>query len=125
MDASVEARVPFLDEDVVDLCLRLPLSKKVRGGKGKWILRKAVSGLIPDFVLERKKVGFCGSARTMLQQRTRARMSEQLGNSRLLKEILTTEGHQKVQRDALEASDRENPGLWTLYNLAQWGDRWL
>ncbi|MBM65196.1 MAG: asparagine synthase (glutamine-hydrolyzing) [Myxococcales bacterium] len=125
MDASVEARVPFLDEDVVDLCLRLPLSKKMRAGKGKWILRKAVTGLIPDFVLERKKVGFCGSARTMLQQRTRARMSEQLASSRLLKEILTKEGHQQLQRDALEASDRENPGLWTLYNLAQWGDRWL
>lgn len=125
MDASVEARVPFLDEDVVDLCLRLPLSQKIRGSKGKWILRKAVRGSIPDFVLDRPKVGFCGSARTMLQERTRQRMSQQLAESRLLKEILEPSAHQRLQQDATEASDRENPGLWALYNLAQWGDRWL
>jgi len=55
---SVEARAPFLDLDVVDLARRIPSRLKLRNGQTKFVLRAAMKGLLPDWVLERKKQGF-------------------------------------------------------------------
>lgn len=55
------ARTGFLDRDVVDFALRIPAHMKVsdNGEKtGKWILRKAMAGLLPDEVLWRRKAKF-------------------------------------------------------------------
>ncbi|MBL0141888.1 MAG: asparagine synthase (glutamine-hydrolyzing) [Betaproteobacteria bacterium] len=58
MMVGLEARAPFLDNEVVDLARRLPTSMKCRGGKGKHILRKAMRGWVPDRLLDRPKKGF-------------------------------------------------------------------
>jgi asparagine synthase (glutamine-hydrolysing) len=55
---SVEARAPFLDLDVVDLARRIPSRLKLHNGQTKFVLRAAMKGLLPDWVLERKKQGF-------------------------------------------------------------------
>jgi len=55
---SLEIRSPFLDRDLAEYCLRLPYSAKHRSGQQKWILRKAVEGLVPPLVLKQKKKGF-------------------------------------------------------------------
>ncbi|MFN0072017.1 MAG: asparagine synthase (glutamine-hydrolyzing) [Chloroflexota bacterium] len=59
MAAGVEARVPFLDDDLLDLALRLPPDVKLRGmGQTKVVLREAVRPWLPLEVLERPKTGF-------------------------------------------------------------------
>ena len=58
MMVSLEARAVFLDNDVVDFCARLPYGYKYRRGVRKFLLREAVRGLVPDFVLKRAKKGF-------------------------------------------------------------------
>ena len=58
MMVGLEARAPFLDNEVVDLARRLPASLKCRGGKGKHILREAMRGRVPDSLLDRPKKGF-------------------------------------------------------------------
>lgn len=58
MAFGIEARVPFLDNDLVDLALGLPASMKVRGGSKKFLLRRALRGVIPDEVLDGPKTGF-------------------------------------------------------------------
>jgi asparagine synthase (glutamine-hydrolysing) len=56
---SIESRVPFLDYRLVELALSLPSSCKIRKGTTKYILRKAMKGLVSDRILERKdKIGF-------------------------------------------------------------------
>jgi asparagine synthetase B (glutamine-hydrolysing) len=47
MAASVECRTPFLDRRLVELGLALPAGWKIRHSWGKWILRKAMSPLLP------------------------------------------------------------------------------
>jgi len=58
MAVSLETRVPFLDHRVAELAARLPLSMKVRGGKGKHILRELLYREAPRALFERPKAGF-------------------------------------------------------------------
>lgn len=58
MGVSLEGRVPFLDHKFVELAMSIPQSVKTRNGTLKYILKKAVRGLIPDKMIDRKKQGF-------------------------------------------------------------------
>jgi asparagine synthase (glutamine-hydrolysing) len=58
MGVSLEGRVPFLDHKFVELAMSIPESVKTRNGQLKYILKKAVRGLIPDELIDRKKQGF-------------------------------------------------------------------
>jgi len=66
MAASVEVRVPFLDNDLVDFVFQLPPSIKVRGLKGKYILRRALEGVLPRAILSRRKTGFAAPIRSWI-----------------------------------------------------------
>jgi asparagine synthase (glutamine-hydrolysing) len=58
MANSLEVRVPLLDHKVVEFAYSLPLHMKVRNGQGKYLLRNAMSHLLPKELLDRKKKGF-------------------------------------------------------------------
>src|SRR5690606_36556212 len=54
MAASLEARVPFLDHELVEFAMRIPSDLKVRDG-GKWILKEVARQVIPAAVIDRPK----------------------------------------------------------------------
>lgn len=58
MAASLELRVPFLDHKVVEFAWSLPSSLKIRGGEGKWLLKKTATPLLPHEIIHREKKGF-------------------------------------------------------------------
>jgi asparagine synthase (glutamine-hydrolysing) len=58
MAASIESRVPFLDDRLVEHVAALPSDLKVRMWQTKAIFREAVRDLIPPDILARKKMGF-------------------------------------------------------------------
>jgi asparagine synthase (glutamine-hydrolysing) len=58
MAHSLEVRVPFLDHHVVELCAKIPSDVKVRRLTTKHILKEAARGLVPDQVIDKRKVGF-------------------------------------------------------------------
>lgn len=58
MAASLESRVPMADPRLVRFAFRVGFDAKFRGGASKWILRQAVSDVLPQMVLTRRKVGF-------------------------------------------------------------------
>lgn len=55
MGHSVEGRFPFLDHRVVELAATIPPPYRLNGLKGKYILRKAADGLVPQDVIDRRK----------------------------------------------------------------------
>jgi len=58
MANSIEGRIPFLDYELVDFANSLPQNLKLKGTTGKYILKKALEGVLPDEILYRKKQGF-------------------------------------------------------------------
>jgi asparagine synthase (glutamine-hydrolysing) len=58
MASSIEARVPFLDKELVEFSAQLPPKLKLNGSIDKYILRKSMNKKIPDFILKRKKQRF-------------------------------------------------------------------
>jgi asparagine synthase (glutamine-hydrolysing) len=58
MAHSLEARVPFLSHRFVEWALTIPADLKLRGGTGKYVLRRAVEPWLPQGALDQRKIGF-------------------------------------------------------------------
>jgi asparagine synthase (glutamine-hydrolysing) len=58
MGVGLEGRVPFLDHHLVGLALGIPSSLRIKNGTLKYLLKKAVAGVVPDWVIARPKQGF-------------------------------------------------------------------
>lgn len=123
MAASVETRVPFLDNDLVDFCMRLSGSQKVRLGQKKWLLKKALEGLVPDEVLYGKKTGFGvpygywlrGALKPFFfdQIETFQRKHPEILNRAVIKNLYDEHSAQKRDRSFL---------LWKILNFAIWAN---
>ena len=70
MAHSVEARVPFLDTELVHLALGIPSTAKLRGDTGKTVLREAMRGLLPEAAIAREKRGFTPPDRSWIKDTT-------------------------------------------------------
>ena len=82
MAHSLEGRVPFLDTEFIDLCLRIDPDLKLysKFGIEKWLLRKAFEDLLPKEIVWRDKMEFaqgCASS-GVLEQHAEAAISEQV-----------------------------------------------
>ena len=62
MAHSLEVRVPFLDHELVEHCATIPDELKVRRRETKYLLKRAAHGLVPDDVINKKKIGFFNTA---------------------------------------------------------------
>jgi len=58
MHSSIEARSPYLDPELVEYVSSIPSNKKMKGMQLKFILKKALKDVIPEFVINKKKSGF-------------------------------------------------------------------
>ena len=58
MAVSLEAREPLLDHRLIEFAASLPESMRVRGGQGKWLMKRSMRRYLPDDILFRRKQGF-------------------------------------------------------------------
>jgi asparagine synthase (glutamine-hydrolysing) len=58
MFAGIEARAPFLDIELVNYVAGIPADIKYKNGEKKAVLKKALKGVVPEFVINKKKSGF-------------------------------------------------------------------
>lgn len=83
MAASVEVRVPFLDDTVVDFMERVPASLKIRGGNQKYLLRQAMRTELPRDVIRRRKAGFGLPVRSWIRTELREMVEDLLSPGRV------------------------------------------
>jgi asparagine synthase (glutamine-hydrolysing) len=119
MATSLEGRVPFLDHKFVELALSIPASVKTRNGELKYILKKAVRGVIPDDLIDRKKQGFGVPLQDWLMDRLGDEIRSQLSKFCQQTDILNAG---EVARFVTSAKGSK---VWQLYNLALWHDRFI
>jgi len=119
MAASVEARAPFLDHRLAEYVSALPDDARVRGVSTKWILRSALSRLVPAGALSLRKGGWLpgGSLRGELSGVARDHLTGPASLTRAYYEP-------KVLDRVLDEHDKGRKGheelLWTLLNLEIW-----
>lgn len=58
MAVALEVRVPLLDHRLLELAATMPLAFKIRGGRGKWLLRQILRRYVPDHLFTGPKWGF-------------------------------------------------------------------
>jgi asparagine synthase (glutamine-hydrolysing) len=83
MAYGLEARVPFLDHELVELCARIPVSLRHRGLREKYLLRRAMEGVLPPDILWRRKRPLVAPIETWLAGPLPAFAEEVLSAARL------------------------------------------
>ncbi len=120
MLASIEARAPFLDREVLELVLPAAADLKVRGFTTKAILRKAAQGLVPDRVIARRKRGLSVPVAQWLNGGLADLASRHLARCRLFP------GAPTAALLAEHRAGRRNHArkLWPLLVAELWAERW-
>jgi asparagine synthase (glutamine-hydrolysing) len=123
MAVSLEGRVPYLDHRVVEFSARLPLSMKLRNGKGKWILRRVLYQYVPPELIDRPKKGFALPIAEWLRGPLREWAEELLRESRLRDDGYF---HPKIVRqiwvDHLSGQRDLRHHVWALLMFQAWLD---
>ncbi len=124
MATSLEARVPYLDNDVVDLALSIPSALKVRGGDRKWILKRAFAGALPEAVLARGKEGFSMPMKHWLAHEWNPLMHELLSPRSLAAQGLFDARYvDQLMREHETGAQNHSHLLWALMVFQLWRDR--
>jgi asparagine synthase (glutamine-hydrolysing) len=124
MAASLEARCPFLDQRLIEFVGALPTTMKIGPEGTKLLLRRALRGLVPDALLDRKKHGFEVPVRKwMLGDLSGMAESLLLRRDAAIGEWVDLETVRGLWRRLRAANDTQLARqCWTLLNLAVWHD---
>jgi asparagine synthase (glutamine-hydrolysing) len=127
MAASLEVRVPFLDQDVVSFCSSLPDSQRVRLGNRKALLKLAARGLVDDEIIDRPKRGFFHSALgTWLEVQRDDLLSETLLDPRTAERgLFRGEEVERLLASAGGEGKKASQRLFCLFLLERWLRQWV
>jgi asparagine synthase (glutamine-hydrolysing) len=114
MGVGLEARVPFLDHELVALAMSIPSDRKAPDGRLKHLLKLAVRELVPTELIERRKQGFGVPVDELFAGRLSALAAAELGTF--------CDATDFLDRDAVMTLVRQGHGskTWYLLNLAMW-----
>jgi asparagine synthase (glutamine-hydrolysing) len=125
MAHAIEARVPFLDHPLVEFSLALGNNHKIVGGDTKRMLRRAMKGVLPEVVRERRdKLGFQtpetvwfrGALRGLIHDGAEVTLSR-------YPELINPVGARALRDAMLEGRRPVEASLWRIVNLGIWGER--
>ena len=122
MAHSLESRVPFLDAEVVDFSFNIPSHLKVRKDGGKYILKKAVSDILPKYVLKKKKWGFYADSYKWFKKGLREYAQQILPNGSIMKKGYFDYGYinRILKHPCDKRLSRHYKLIWTLLSLEIW-----
>ncbi len=148
MAHSLETRVPFLDNEMVDLAMKTPLSLKLKNYEklmragpdeaealrgsyvestdGKLILREAMEGLIPEEIAFNKKQGFSAPVAEWFRKHSRSYVEDVLLSEKALNRgIFNPEYVRKRLQAHFEGKENNRLLIWSLLCFEHWCRRWL
>jgi asparagine synthase (glutamine-hydrolysing) len=121
MAASIESRVPFLDHELVEFAARMPERMKVRGTTTKYVLRKAMAGVLPPEILTRRKMGFPVPIGAWLRGPYRHLLDDLvLGERALGRDLFDATALRRLVASHASGEANHAERLWSLINLELW-----
>jgi asparagine synthase (glutamine-hydrolysing) len=118
-------RVPFLDHALVEFAARIPSDQKFPGVRTKALYRKALTGVLPPFVLERGKQGYSLPIKNWLRADLRQYMTTLLNESPLIREHFDVPFVNTLIDQHVGRTHNHNHVLWALMNAALWHRRFI
>ena len=120
MAASVESRVPFLDHKLVEFTSGLPERMKLRGWTTKYVLRKAMKGVLPEAILSRPKMGFPVPIGKWFRGPYRSIINEYVLSERALSRGIFERDFVRAVVNRHDAGEDDSERLWALVNFEMW-----
>jgi asparagine synthase (glutamine-hydrolysing) len=125
MAHALEVRVPFLDHALVEFAARIPSGRKFPGLKTKALYRKAMHGVLPQFILDRGKQGYSLPLKAWLRGDLRDYMTTLLNGSPIIREHCNVAFVNVLIEQHLRRTHNHNHVLWALMNVAVWHRRFI
>jgi len=121
MAANLEVRVPFLNQEMMELAARMPPDLKLRGLKRKYILKRAMERLLPREIVWRKKAGFGAPIRSWLRGPLRPMVNDLLSAETIKRRgLFRPEEVRRVIDANLSGREDYNLQVFQLLNLELW-----
>ncbi|MBN1825415.1 MAG: asparagine synthase (glutamine-hydrolyzing) [Candidatus Eisenbacteria bacterium] len=125
MACSLEARVPLLDRELVELAFRMPSRLKVSGGKTKRLLKSVARRHVPPRCVDRPKEGFSIPIKHWLRRELKPLLLDRLAPERIRREgVFRGETVERLVREHLEGRENHSHVLWTMLVFEDWRERW-
>src|ERR1700694_753884 len=126
MMASLEGRVPLLNNDFVQYATHLPLNMKLRGLRSKFLLKRALRGILPDSILNRSKKGFGIPVANWFRGPLKEQMLSVLSPERVARKgFFDPAAVASLVGDHLSGRRDNRKQLWTLFVFELWHDGYL
>jgi len=121
MMASLEGRVPLLNNDFVAYATGLPLRMKLRGLRSKYLLKRALRGVLPDRILDRSKKGFGIPVAEWFRGPLREQLLSVLSPERVKREgFFEPSVVRRLIDEHLDGRRDNRKQLWTLFAFEMW-----
>lgn len=126
MAVSLEARVPYLNPELVELAFQVPDRLKVADGKTKVLLKEIAARHVPARCVYRQKEGFSIPIKNWLGTQFRPIMDELLSATRIRSAgLFSVDAVEALKTEHLSGRVNHSHLLWCLIVFEAWRDRWL
>lgn len=120
MATSIESRVPFLDQKLVEFTARMPDTMKLRGATTKYVLRESMKGVLPEKILTRSKMGFPVPIGRWFRGPFKSVIDEYVLSERALARGIFAPDFVRQIVSRHEAGEDHSERLWSLLNFEIW-----
>ncbi|MBD3315192.1 MAG: asparagine synthetase B, partial [Chitinivibrionales bacterium] len=126
MANSLEVRVPLLDHEFVELAASIPSKYKLQGTTGKYLLKKAAAQVLPQSIINRKKMGFAIPVDDWFRGKLRGTFeSEVLSKSNRSRAFFDMNYISRLWADHQRKTSNYGYQLWALLMFEKWAKKFL
>lgn len=126
MSVSLEGRIPFLDQHVIEFASRLPEELKIGAASGKLLLKDLLGRYVPRALMDRPKMGLSMPIASWLRRELRSWGEELLDERRLKEEGVFDPGHvRQAWNDHVSGRKNLQYKLWNVLMFQAWHARWM